>query len=137
MRATIFCNHYRAMSDHATCAAGVAYETLKGIPFEKRPCFCKPGKQPNEGCPLIDMPTPEQIAAEEEEWRKRFELIGKARAAIVDHCGGPWKKGLYGKRGVIDCPACGAKESLHFTRAGVNGHIHAQCKTEGCVSWME
>lgn len=62
---------------------------------------------------------------------------GKARAAIVEHLGGPWKKGTPSAVGKIDCPVCGGKETLAFRRAGYNGHIHAQCSTDGCVSWME
>lgn len=136
-RSTIFCNHYRAMSDNDTCKAGVSYELFKGMPFEMRPCFWRYGKDPNAGCSLMEMPTAEQLAAEEEEFRKRLELTGKARAAIVAHLGGPWKKGTPGAGGIIDCPACGAVKSLSFSRAGYNGHIHAACATEGCVSWME
>lgn len=137
MRETIFCNHYRAMSEHDTCKVGVSYNSFDGVSFDKRPCFCKSGKPPNAGCSLIDIPTAEQIAAEDAEFRKRFELIGKARDAIVTHLGGPWKRGTAGAGGTIDCPACGAEKSLRFSRAGYNGHIHAACKTEGCVRWME
>ena len=137
MKSTIFCNHYRSMHDNETCKVGVAYETLKNIPFEKRTCFCRPGKEPNEGCSLMEMPTAEQLAAEEEEFVKLFERMNKARAAIVAHLGGPWKREMVGSRGAIDCPVCGAKETLHFSRSGYNGHIHATCATKNCVSWME
>lgn len=137
MRASIFCNHYRAMSENTTCNAGVAYDSFKGLPFGSRPCFCKPGKEPNAGCSLMEMPTPEQLAAEEAEMNEQFEMLGKARRAIVAHLGGPWKRGTPGATGRIDCPACGAEQSLRFSRAGTNGHIHAGCTTDGCVSWME
>lgn len=133
---TVFCKHYRAMSDNTTCAAGVAYETLKGIPFEQRPCFWRYGrKEPNGGCHLMEMPTPEELAEDEARMAKRLEAMGKARRAIVEHLG-PFKKGRNGA-GVIDCPVCGVAESLRFSRAGYNGHIHAQCRTADCVSWME
>ena len=125
------------MSDDDTCKAGVSYELFKGMPFEMRPCFCKPGNDPNAGCSLMEMPTPEQLAAEEEEINKRIEMLGKARKAIVDSLGGPWKRGMLGVSGKIDCPVCGGAQSLSFSRAGYNGHIHAACATEGCVSWME
>ncbi len=134
---TIFCNHYRAMSDHETCKAGVSYELFKGMPFENRPCFWRDGKSPNAGCSLMQMPTPEQLAAEEEESKKRIESLGKARKAIVESLGGPWKRGMMGVSGKIDCPICGGSLSLRFSRSGYNGHIHAACATEGCVSWME
>lgn len=124
------------MMDHDTCEAGVAYETMKGMPFEKRPCFCKPGEQPRTGCELMLLPTAEEIEAEDREMTLRFERTMKCRAAIVAHLGGPWKRGMGGKRGEIACPAC-ESGTLRFTRSGYNGHIHAACSTEGCVSWME
>lgn len=36
---------------------------------------------------------------------------------------------------VIECPKC--KGKLHLRQSGYNGHVHGQCETEGCVSWME
>ncbi len=137
MRRTIFCNHYRAMSEHKTCNAGVEYATFQGVSFENRPCFCRNGKEPNSGCSLAQFPTAEELAAEDAEIEQRCQEIGKARQAIVAHLGGPWKKGTPGAIGRIDCPVCDGKQSLRFSRAGYNGHIHAHCSTEGCVSWME
>ena len=135
MEDTSFCKHYRSM-EHPTCNAGVAYESLKGIPFKERPCFMRFGKT-FSGCNKMDMPTPEEIANEEREIEARIENIGKARQAIVAHLGGPWKRGMPSAADVIDCPACGQAKALQFRRAGYNGHIHARCTTEGCVSWME
>lgn len=137
MLSTIFCNHYRSMHNNDTCKVGVSYESLKGIAFEKRPCFCKPGKEPNAGCSLMEMPTPEELAETEAYFRKRFEMTNKAREAIVTHLGGAWKRGVAGASGVIDCPVCGVEKSLQFSRAGCNGHIHASCNTQDCVRWME
>jgi hypothetical protein len=137
MRSTIFCNHYRAMHGNTTCKVGVAFDDFKGGAFDQRPCFCNPGATPNPGCSLQEMPTPEQLAAEEAEMNARFEKIGKARKAIVENLGGPWKRGKPSVAGVIDCPACGKEQSLQFSCSGYNGHVHAKCKTEGCVSWME
>ena len=135
MRQTVFCNHYRAMSEHETCSAGVAYDSMKGMAWETRPCFSKPGDAPKPGCDLVQLPTPEELAADEAEMRERLEKIGKARQAIVSACGGPWKKGKPSIVGAIDCPNCGGK--LNYSRAGYNGHVHARCATPGCVSWME
>ena len=137
MRSTIFCKHFRSMSEHETCEAGVAYESLKGIPFDARPCFSKPGECAKEGCSLVQLPTAEEVAEEDAMFRKLFERTDKARAAIVSYLGGPWKRGMQGSNGTIDCPACGAKDALSFSRSGYNGHIHASCETEDCVRWME
>lgn len=136
VRATIFCNHYRAMSEHDSCKAGVVYETLNGVPFKSRPCFWRNGKSPNAGCGLAQFPTAEELAEEERETAALFAKIVAARNAITEHLG-PWKKGTPGAGGRIDCPACGGKETLSFSRAGYNGHVHARCATDDCVSWME
>jgi len=137
MRQTVFCKHYRAMSTHTTCEAGVEYEKFKGVPYESRPCFANPGESPRPGCDLVQLPTTEELAAEEAEMNVRIANLGKARQAIVAACGGPWKRGTAGSAGIIDCPVCGAGKSLRYSRAGYNGHVHASCGTDGCVGWME
>ena len=140
MKRTIFCNHYRALSEHKTCEAGVEYATLQekvGKAFANWPCFARNGQPVPGGCELACFPTAEELAAEEAEMKKRFESIGAARQAIVAHLGGPWKRGTPGASGAIDCPVCRAEKALRFSRAGCNGHIHASCTTEGCVAWME
>jgi hypothetical protein len=136
---TTFCEHYRAMSEHATCEAGVPYEQFRGLTHDERPCFIRdgdPGRNAGK-CDKFLAATPEQIAERKRLLAERFERVGKARAAIVAHLGGPWKKGTHGAGGVIDCPACGGKETLRFSRSGYNGHIHAGCTTADCVRWME
>ena len=133
-----FCKHYRAMTEHKTCEAGVDYETFKGVPFDDRPCFCKDGVPSDKSkglCSLAVYPTPEEVAAERAWLEKRFEDMGKARDAIVNHLRGPWKKGIGSSSGIIECPIC--KAYLKFRRSSYNGHIHAACSTEGCVRWME
>lgn len=145
MLKTIFCKHYRAMSEHDTCKAGVKYADLPRGPA--RPCFWErcdrrgnalsPMPAPPSSCSLASFPDEAEIAEDEAKSRERFGLVGKARNAIVASLGGPWKRGTPGSQGRIDCPACDGKGTLSFTRAGCNGHIHARCSTGGCVSWME
>lgn len=135
-RDTIFCKHFRSMMDHETCEAGITYESLKVLPFDKRPCFMRSGVMCG-GCDKAEFPTPEEIAAEDAEMEKRFAGTMKARAAIVEFLGGPWKEGRPGSSGVMDCPVCNGDGTLSFSRSGYNGHIHAACRTEDCVSWME
>src|SRR5690348_9772786 len=119
MRQTEFCNHYRAMSDHDTCAAGVPYDKFKGLKFDQRPCFCRNGKAPG-GCDLAVFPTPEEIARRDAETQKQIIAVGTARQAIVAHIGGPWKPGSKTSMGFIDCPVCKGLQTLHYTRAGYN-----------------
>lgn len=80
----------------------------------------------------------ERVESEDErKFRDRAEKIGRARAAIVAHLREPWRKGMPGVRGFIDCPVCLGKRTLEFSRSGYNGHVHAGCETPGCVAWME
>ena len=137
MRRTVHCIHYRGMLDHSTCEAGVEFAKFQGLPFEQRPCFLLSGKPPCPGCDKQQFPTAEELAAEEAAMVKRFENISQARAAIVAYLGGSWKRGTPGASGQIDCPVCQGKYSLRFSRSGYNGHIHAACKTDRCVRWME
>lgn len=137
MRLTIFCNHFRSMANHDTCEAGIAYDTMKGVPFDQRPCFARHGNPAPGGCDKAKFPTPEEIAAEEAESQNMMVNIGMARTLMVAHLGGPWKKGMGGSSGAIDCPKCGAVKALRFTRSGYNGHIHARCATKECISWIE
>lgn len=37
--------------------------------------------------------------------------------------------------GVDECPVC--KGKLYMSHAAYNGHVHGQCETKGCLSWME
>lgn len=57
------------------------------------------------------------------DWGDTFTHIMKARAAIE-------ATGDYG--GVVACPKCDGE--LQWVKARSNGHIHARCKTKGCLS---
>jgi hypothetical protein len=139
---TIFCKHYTGTMGNTHCKAGVAYDSVtvgKGTPQCTIPCCIqasRPERLPTH-CDKLDMPTPEELEAEDREIEERMAKLGQARKAIVAHLGGPWRRGTPGASGVIDCPACGGKQTLRFSRAGYNGHIHARCSTTECVSWME
>lgn len=132
-----WCKHYRGMHEKDRCEAGVVFKELPGYGtygfFDSCPCFGPNGSK----CAKAEYPTAEEMAEEEAELKAHFEKTTKARGAIVEHLGGPWKRGTPGSTGKIDCPVCGGKNALAFSRAGYNGHIHAACSTEGCVSWME
>lgn len=139
------CRHYNGTINDA-CDAGVKYADVRlgfGTPKMSLPCFSAGdngrGRDWNElgaKCEKCDFPTAEELAAEEKEWKERSARMMKVRQAIVAHLGGPWKKGMKGSAGSIDCPAC-VKGCVNFSRAGYNGHIHARCSTSGCAAWME
>lgn len=141
MRLTIFCNHYQAPAEHKECEAGIAFDWLRTEfgKYANWPCFRKRGEAPPPecSCDKAEFPTAEQLAAEDAEDAQRRKNIGAARKAIVAHLGGPWKRGAKSSAGQIDCPVCRGAGTLHFSRAGYNGHIHARCATPDCVAWME
>jgi len=132
------CVHFNGtMND--TCEAGVRYEDVFDNTTTPRsmPCIEKYNPDGRAKCDKCQFPTADEVAAEEAEHRRLMDGVTKARAAIVAHLGGPWKKGTPGANGRIDCPVCGRPGALGFSRSGYNGHVHAACKTENCVSWME
>ena len=68
--------------------------------------------------------------SEEFDFEKYLNRTFKVREKIVEHSGG--KKGASGS---IDCPLCDGK--VNYAIAENNGHIHAVCTGDNCVSWME
>lgn len=130
-----FCKHFRGMCGE-TCEAGIRFDSLPNHGTKEFhascPCFSNTGT-----CPSAVYPTKEETDAFEEEMAVRFLSTAVARKAIVASLGGPWQRGVPAASGRIDCPVCKAEKSLGFSRDGVNGHIHAACKTDGCVRLSE
>lgn len=136
LRTKEWCNHYSGMHEKTQCDAGVSFDSLPHYGtrefHDACPCF-----GPCGGCDKAEYPTPEEIEANKIAMASRILGLGKARLAIVESIGGPWKKGMPSASGTIDCPVCSGEKTLRFSRAGYNGHIHAACSTEDCVRWME
>lgn len=134
------CVHFNGIGNDY-CMAGINYKTLAGEPEEgyirRLPCLAKYAGDDAVKCEAREEPTSEAVANWAAEIVKRFDDTVKARTAIVNHLG-RWKKGTgMNGHGSIQCPVCKGIDSLRFSRAGWNGHIHAHCQTAGCVSWME
>lgn len=83
------------------------------------------------------MGSPSKFAESNRKLAELFDRIALARKAVERACGGPWKRGERSASGKTDCPVCWGRDTLHYHRAGRNGHIHGQCRTPGCVSWVE
>jgi hypothetical protein len=129
------CKHFNGVQ-HSHCAAGIEYHRVRveGTPGDMRsflPCFGTHGE-----CSKREMPTEAEADAEVAEVKESHQRIMIARKAIVDRCGGPWKKGYEQQSGRFPCPCCGIG-TLAYSRSGYNGHVHARCSTEGCVAWVE
>ena len=151
-----YCQHYDpsgvtmigGKEPHGYCKAGVVYldqfgraPKVEGESYYAsagifmRLCCIDGGKRSEEEqralCPKWQRATREQGEArfaEFQEGDRKFALVMPVVAA--------WrKKPPRGKREVIECPAC--KGRLHLSQAASNGHVHGQCETADCVSWME
>lgn len=147
-----YCQHYDAggitmiggKEPNGRCKAGVVYEDQFTNPDKSQPphfgifkriCCMSGNERTHE----------EQIAACPK-WLRRTREQGEAladdieasmnRMRIVGPVVSEWRKRPpKGKQEVIECPAC--KGRLHLSQSSYNGHVHGQCETEGCVSWME
>ena len=70
---------------------------------------------------------------------KSLEESNKAAKAIFgakDHANSVGFGKGNGGFGQILCPAC-ETGSLRYTVSSLNGHMHAQCSTPKCISFME
>ncbi len=61
-----------------------------------------------------------------------------AKAMVAIEVSDRWRvkpKPKQPRQEVIECPVC--KGRLHLAQSSINGHVHGQCETKGCVAWME
>ena len=120
------CKHFNGLMNDA-CRAGVAYADVRVSPEDGPrllPCL-----RECDTCPKVEFYTPEELDAQEKEHEESMQRMFKARAAIIEAA-----NGQRSVRGQMACPNCGKR--LAFSVA-YNGHVHAQCATPGCCSWME
>ena len=137
---TLTCRHFNGVQ-HDCCEAGVNYRGLAGEPRDgcmtRIPCL--PIHEPKHGsmaaCALRSLHTPEEaerMVTESEASMERH--LGVFRLAHNDAKAKGLKRGN-GGHSEMTCPICSG--TLRYAVASVNGHMHAQCVTNGCVQWME
>jgi hypothetical protein len=131
-----WCIHYRASTQHTTCAAGVNYNDLVGTApgaFYRMPCFlnedgtAKPGRME---CAHFRPPTAEEV----ETWKKRIaERTGSLMRGMMIALDEIGPDGV----GVIQCPSCKGKLHVEIrSKRRPRLFSRGQCETEGCLSWM-
>lgn len=130
-----WCVHYRSPLRYDKCTGGVSFESFHGTRFDARPCFLTSRGESKPGttfCAGLRRPTADEIAEYAAWIHERY-----ARTVLVKEGIEVWRKANAGRdvAEVVACPACGGR--LHLSIARVNGHVHARCETEDCVSWME
>jgi hypothetical protein len=114
------CRYFNGVQNQQ-CKAGVSYKSLIG----RLPCIADPGGDIAE-CELCDRYTDSEMQQIKERQRESVSFVVKALESISK---------LKGSQGSVDCPKC--NKTIHWTRASYNGHIHAQCETAGCVSFLQ
>lgn len=143
------CKYFNGGLHNRTCEAGVVYDDVTTEPNNRSgkalrlPCHSKIFfSQPSESqlvefnrrgqCSKFTEPTDDEVAAHEKDMERSIERITNTLPIISRikelHKGESWA-------GVDACPNCGG--ILHLTHAALNGHVHGQCETSGCVSFME
>jgi len=136
MRAGV-CKHYRGPVVNQECKAGVNYRDLVGHADRGWGCElpCRTENRTDVECEKRELPTQDEVQAFAR-WReqRQYNLIEAHRRCMENARAGGFKLGERGTSGFVQCPVCG--EQLKYTIAK-NGHVHAQCMTEGCIAWMQ
>jgi nitrate reductase alpha subunit len=122
------CKHFTGVMEKS-CAVGIEYHSFT----DSIPCLppFKPDMKQSSCASFMEY-TPEEIAAIEHEQKAWFERFAKAGPLIARI-----KKENKGKntQGIDLCPVCAGK--LHWTHAGISGHVWGKCETPSCLSWIE
>ena len=134
------CRHFNGIH-HGECRAGVNYRVLAGEPslgcMTRIPCTFgfEPKGGPMAVCAKLERPSREEAELTIDKQEAAFQRhVGAYSAAHADAKAKGLKRG-HGGQSSMPCPVCGG--TLVYAVAGYNGHMHAKCETEGCVSWME
>ncbi len=131
------CAHFNGIQ-HDVCRAGVNYATVKEPKTETAPYrfACFEDEAHGLTCEKAHFPTRDE--AEDEKRRDDAAYARREKAHRAAHDDAKTKHFGKGHGGAdsLPCPVC-EKGRLYYRVAGYNGHMHAKCETEGCVSWME
>lgn len=131
------CRHFNGVFVNKTCLAGVSYDELLGTGVG---CYkhlvCLNDQDAPVVCMKREFPTraeAEQTVADDD---RQLNIVLNAVPAIKkDAKAKGFGVGRGGKSG-MPCPVgCGG--AVNYSVADCNGHMHASCTTDGCISFME
>lgn len=130
-----WCRHRRPFTKvYPVCKVGVDFHQFLGprpiATQSEMPCLGETARA-KARCDQYSGYTSEEIAAAEAEWEDRIARTVTIRKAIMAEHESSGSNG-----GQIPCPAC-KTGIVSWSRARINGHVHARCSTDGCASWME
>lgn len=124
------CRHYDGqaliLTDNALCGAGidpVKLTTGGGRSGWLKKCPCFEGNDTPVVCEKREFPTWEEIAEQE----RKMDLAVQATLNLLPQIPAD------GTAGELECPVC--SNVVFWSRAPSNGHVHMQCRSEGCI-WM-
>jgi hypothetical protein len=130
------CIHYNGVFTNKVCLAGVNYHEQFGTEagcFKSIPCT---SPNADKTCTKAEYPTREVADNKVAEQDALMERIIKANNEAHKHAKAAGLGRGNGGVGKMPCPTgCGG--TLQYSVASVNGHMHARCSTDKCVSWME
>jgi hypothetical protein len=119
-------------TQHKVCEAGVSYDAVRGLEGRGLACLkweTSKGEQPQ--CDKRRWTTREEAEADIAAADAAFQRINVCLKAIREK---------HGKaRGLVSSMPCpvGCGGTLRYSIASYNGHVHGQCSTAGCASWMQ
>lgn len=131
------CTHFTGIQ-HDRCNAGVLYSAMREAKTDTTPFrfACFQDEAQGLVCNAARFPTREEAEASARADKEAWARVSLANnAAHADAKAKGFGKGHAGADS-IPCPVC-EKGRLYYRVAAHNGHMHARCETEGCVSWME
>ena len=129
------CVHFNGIQNDK-CEAGIEYRTFrpeKPLGREWLPCL-KAGECTS--CEKRRWPTAEEVEAECQAMDRAIARTLSGLNAVAEDAK---KRGLgkgHGGAGQVACPVCGDGR-INYSVSGYNGHRHAKCTTDECVSFME
>lgn len=138
----VHCKHYNGRdlfngSTDGKCRAGVdpIFSFCDGDRsgwVRKVPCLRT--NETDAICPAAEYPTMEEELERQEEL-KRYMAEFIKNLTIVRPLIEAQHKETGAWAGQVECPKCA--KPLHWSMARCNGHVHARCETDNCISWME
>ena len=124
------CVHFTGVQ-HDVCHAGVRYADVRGTTTRPFGLPCIQQYANGATCSKAQWPTRDEAEAEEAQFQAAYARIRTCLKAITEKHGTA--------RGVVDVMSCptGCGGTLRYSIASYNGHIHGQCSTKGCATWMQ
>ncbi len=125
------CRHFNGIhgpgmrKDHVQCTVGQTVNDYREHNGYMNVWGCINGNACKSKCPKFDPYTKAECDADDAETEARIKIVVAAYRSIPST----------GSSGIVECVKC--KGKLHWSRAACNGHIHAKCETDDCLSWME